>query len=153
MEYCENQTLRQLIDSGELVSSPDHVWRLFREVVEGLEHIHSKVSPIPIHHVFIPIPLCCSHRCMYNTHKLQMLILANFIPSFIQTLILANSIPSFIQTLILSNFMCSFIQTLILSNFMRSSIQTVQLEGYLHTFNPLYTGHDPQGPQAGQHIP
>ncbi|CAI8051833.1 eIF-2-alpha kinase GCN2 [Geodia barretti] len=42
MEYCENQTLRQLIDSGDLVSSPDHVWRLFREVVEGLEHIHSK---------------------------------------------------------------------------------------------------------------
>jgi translation initiation factor 2-alpha kinase 4 len=42
MEYCENQTLRQLIDSGNLVSSPDHVWRLFREAVEGLEHIHSK---------------------------------------------------------------------------------------------------------------
>ena len=48
MEYCENQTLRQLIDSGDLVSSPDHVWRLFREVVEGLEHIHSKVCPIPM---------------------------------------------------------------------------------------------------------
>ena len=64
MEYCENQTLRQLIDSGELVSSPDHVWRLFREVVEGLEHMHSKVSPIPIHlypHVFISIPLCYFH--------------------------------------------------------------------------------------------
>ena len=44
MEYCENQTLRQLIDSGELYSSPDRVWRLFREAVEGLEHIHSKVS-------------------------------------------------------------------------------------------------------------
>ena len=48
MEYCENQTLRQLIDSGELVPSPDRVWRLFREVVEGLEHIHSKVGPIPM---------------------------------------------------------------------------------------------------------
>ena len=43
MEYCENQTLRQLIDSGELCKNQDRVWRLFREVVEGLEHIHSKV--------------------------------------------------------------------------------------------------------------
>lgn len=43
MEYCEKETLRQLIDSGELHTSEDKVWRLFREVVEGLEHIHSKV--------------------------------------------------------------------------------------------------------------
>ena len=43
MEYCENETLRQLIDSGELHTSEDKVWRLFREIVEGLEHIHSKV--------------------------------------------------------------------------------------------------------------
>jgi len=43
MEYCENQTLRQLIDQGELHSNEDRVWRLFREIVEGLEHIHSKV--------------------------------------------------------------------------------------------------------------
>lgn len=43
MEYCENETLRQLIDSGDLHSSEDKVWRLFREIVEGLEHIHSKV--------------------------------------------------------------------------------------------------------------
>ena len=43
MEYCERETLRQLIDSGELQKSDDRVWRLFREVVEGLEHIHSKV--------------------------------------------------------------------------------------------------------------
>ena len=43
MEYCEKETLRQLIDSGDLHSQEDKVWRLFREVVEGLEHIHSKV--------------------------------------------------------------------------------------------------------------
>ena len=44
MEFCENQTLRQLIDSGELAGHKERVWRLFREVVEGLEHIHSKVG-------------------------------------------------------------------------------------------------------------
>ena len=44
MEFCENQTLRQLIDSGELAGCQERVWRLFREVVEGLEHIHSKVG-------------------------------------------------------------------------------------------------------------
>ena len=44
MEYCERETLRHLIDSGELQKSDDRVWRLFREIVEGLEHIHSKVS-------------------------------------------------------------------------------------------------------------
>ena len=43
MEYCENETLRQLIDAGNLHCDEDLVWRLFREIVEGLEHIHSKV--------------------------------------------------------------------------------------------------------------
>jgi len=43
MEYCENKTLRQLIDSDELHTSEDKVWRLLREIAEGLEHIHSKV--------------------------------------------------------------------------------------------------------------
>ena len=43
MEYCERETLRQLIDAGDLHSDEDLVWRLFREIVEGLEHIHSKV--------------------------------------------------------------------------------------------------------------
>ncbi|XP_064390621.1 eIF-2-alpha kinase GCN2-like isoform X2 [Halichondria panicea] len=42
MEYCENETLRQLIDAGQLHSDKGLVWRLFRELVEGLEHIHSK---------------------------------------------------------------------------------------------------------------
>lgn len=42
MEYCENQTLRQLIDSAELWKNEDRAWRLFREIAEGLEHIHSK---------------------------------------------------------------------------------------------------------------
>lgn len=46
MEYCENKTLRQLIDSDDLHSSEDKVWRLLREIAEGLEHIHSKVRAL-----------------------------------------------------------------------------------------------------------
>ena len=44
MEYCENKTLRQLIDSDDLHTSEEKVWRLLREMAEGLEHIHSKVG-------------------------------------------------------------------------------------------------------------
>ncbi len=42
MEYCENQTLRQLINLGELWTNEDQCWRLFREILEGLDHIHFK---------------------------------------------------------------------------------------------------------------
>ena len=43
MEYCANNTLRQLIDSGQLQNSKnDKEWQLFREIVEGLVHIHTQ---------------------------------------------------------------------------------------------------------------
>ena len=42
MEYCEKSTLRNLIDEG-LHQDKDRVWRLFREIVEGLVHIHTQV--------------------------------------------------------------------------------------------------------------
>jgi len=42
MEYCEKSTLRNLIDEG-LHQEKDRVWRLFREIVEGLAHIHTQV--------------------------------------------------------------------------------------------------------------
>lgn len=43
MEYCANDTLRQLIDSGQLHNSKnDKEWQLFREIVEGLVHIHTQ---------------------------------------------------------------------------------------------------------------
>ncbi|XP_031551320.1 eIF-2-alpha kinase GCN2-like [Actinia tenebrosa] len=41
MEYCEMSTLRYLIDEG-LYKERDKVWRLLREIVEGLAHIHSQ---------------------------------------------------------------------------------------------------------------
>ncbi|KAF8940243.1 hypothetical protein EDD21DRAFT_369155 [Dissophora ornata] len=39
MEYCERQTLKDLIDVGV---DPDDGWRLFRQILEGLVHIHSQ---------------------------------------------------------------------------------------------------------------
>lgn len=40
MEYCEKRTLRDLI-RRDLYKDKDEVWRLFRQVLEGLAHIHS----------------------------------------------------------------------------------------------------------------
>ncbi|RDW70020.1 putative cpc-3 protein [Coleophoma crateriformis] len=39
MEYCEKRTLRDLIKRG-LYKDNDEIWRLFRQVLEGLVHIH-----------------------------------------------------------------------------------------------------------------
>jgi translation initiation factor 2-alpha kinase 4 len=39
MEFCERQTLRDLIVKG-LDKNMDEVWRLFRKIVTGLKHIH-----------------------------------------------------------------------------------------------------------------
>lgn len=41
MEYCEKSTLRNLIDEG-LYKEEERVWRLIREIVEGLAHIHTQ---------------------------------------------------------------------------------------------------------------
>lgn len=41
MEYCENHTLNDLIKEG-LYSDPQEYWRLFRQILEGLSHIHSQ---------------------------------------------------------------------------------------------------------------
>ena len=40
MEYCEKSTLRTAIDS-ELYLDKSRIWRLFREIVEGLAYIHT----------------------------------------------------------------------------------------------------------------
>lgn len=57
MEYCENETLRQLIDAGQLHCDQELVWRLFRELAEGLEHIHSKVR----HHLNACVQFACTY--------------------------------------------------------------------------------------------
>ncbi|KAL2025032.1 hypothetical protein VTK56DRAFT_34 [Thermocarpiscus australiensis] len=40
MEYCEKRTLRDLI-SRHLCKETQEIWRLFRQILEGLAHIHS----------------------------------------------------------------------------------------------------------------
>lgn len=39
MEYCERRTLRDLIKRG-LYKDGDEIWRLLRQILEGLAHIH-----------------------------------------------------------------------------------------------------------------
>ncbi|XP_039757544.1 eIF-2-alpha kinase GCN2 isoform X1 [Pararge aegeria] len=41
MEFCEKNTLRQAIDNG-LYQENVRAWRLFREILEGLAHVHQK---------------------------------------------------------------------------------------------------------------
>jgi len=43
MEFCEKNTLRDYIDAG-LCHDISRVWQLFREIVEGLVHIHEQVN-------------------------------------------------------------------------------------------------------------
>ncbi|CAG9537016.1 unnamed protein product [Cercopithifilaria johnstoni] len=42
MEYCENSTLRNLIDSSKLLKNSRQIWRLFREILLGLQYIHQE---------------------------------------------------------------------------------------------------------------
>ncbi|XP_055679382.1 eIF-2-alpha kinase GCN2 isoform X2 [Lutzomyia longipalpis] len=41
MEFCEKSTLRTAIDGG-LCNDTERLWRLFREIAEGLSHIHQQ---------------------------------------------------------------------------------------------------------------
>uniref|UniRef100_A0A8D0HU32 Protein kinase domain-containing protein n=1 Tax=Sphenodon punctatus TaxID=8508 RepID=A0A8D0HU32_SPHPU len=41
MEYCEKSTLRDTIDEG-LYQDTNRLWRLFREILDGLAYIHEK---------------------------------------------------------------------------------------------------------------
>ncbi|CAI4213800.1 unnamed protein product [Parascedosporium putredinis] len=40
MEYCDRRTLRDLVN-GDLYKSTTEIWRLFRQILSGLRHIHS----------------------------------------------------------------------------------------------------------------
>ena len=41
MEFCDNQTLRSAIDNN-LHQDTKRMWKMFREIIEGLHHIHSQ---------------------------------------------------------------------------------------------------------------
>ncbi len=42
MEYCPQETLRDAMDRGTLCSDPPRIWKLFRQMLEGLQHLHKK---------------------------------------------------------------------------------------------------------------
>ncbi|BES90312.1 Eukaryotic translation initiation factor 2-alpha kinase [Nesidiocoris tenuis] len=42
MELCDNSTLKNAIDEDHLYKDRERAWRLFREIVEGLCHIHDQ---------------------------------------------------------------------------------------------------------------
>lgn len=41
MEWC-SRDLKREIDEGQLYKKPDEVWRIFRQLLEALEYVHSK---------------------------------------------------------------------------------------------------------------
>ena len=41
MEYCPRNTLKNLLNEG-LSKNPDLIWRLFRQILEAIHHLHSK---------------------------------------------------------------------------------------------------------------
>ncbi|CBY01092.1 similar to protein kinase (Gcn2) [Plenodomus lingam JN3] len=57
MEFCEKQTLGDLIRRG-LYDDPDEYWRLFRQILEGLAHIHGHGiihRDLKPHNIFIDV--------------------------------------------------------------------------------------------------
>ena len=65
MEFCDNQTLRSAIDNG-LHQDTKRMWRMFREIIEGLHHIHSQgvmiITLIKKHSMKIFVTLQMIHR-------------------------------------------------------------------------------------------
>ncbi|XP_076664602.1 eukaryotic translation initiation factor 2 alpha kinase Gcn2 isoform X4 [Andrena cerasifolii] len=81
MEFCEKSTLRTAIDGG-LYEDRERVWRLFREIVEGLAHIHQQGM---IHRDLKPVNIFLDS----NDHvKIGDFGLAttNILPSFVQNM-------------------------------------------------------------------
>ena len=42
MEYCDQTTLRRMIEKKDLPSNLDEMWRIFRALVSGIEYIHGR---------------------------------------------------------------------------------------------------------------
>ncbi|XP_033179640.1 eIF-2-alpha kinase GCN2 isoform X3 [Bombus impatiens] len=81
MEFCEKSTLRTAIDNG-VYEDQERVWRLFREIVEGLAHIHQQGM---IHRDLKPVNIFLDS----NDHvKIGDFGLAttNILSSFVQTM-------------------------------------------------------------------
>lgn len=68
MEYCEKSTLRDTIDQG-LYEDTSRLWRLFREILDGLAYIHEKVSKYDSYELSIisvmPLSVWVSSYCIH----------------------------------------------------------------------------------------
>ncbi|KIH62977.1 hypothetical protein ANCDUO_06735 [Ancylostoma duodenale] len=40
MEYCGGGTLRKYIDDSHLLGNPRNIWKLFSEILSGLDYVH-----------------------------------------------------------------------------------------------------------------
>lgn len=67
MEYCEKSTLRDTIDQG-LYEDTSRLWRLFREILDGLAYIHEKVSKYDSYDLYIISVLCLFFWGFLHTH-------------------------------------------------------------------------------------
>lgn len=63
MEYCEKSTLRDTIDQG-LYEDTSRLWRLFREILDGLAYIHEKVRKYDSYDLYV-IPVSCLFLCRF----------------------------------------------------------------------------------------
>ena len=67
MEYCEKSTLRDTIDHG-LHQDNSRLWRLFREILDGLAYIHEQVCVRCAEQMC----LCRKTILQYNLGRAQM---------------------------------------------------------------------------------
>ena len=58
MEFCDKQTLRNYIDN-DLYKDKTKVWRMFREILDGLLHIHTQGM---IHRDLKPVNIFIDHQ-------------------------------------------------------------------------------------------
>ena len=65
MEFCEKSTLRTAIDS-DLYKDKERYWRLFREIVEGLAHIHQQGM---IHRDLKPVNIFLDSKVNFSLKK------------------------------------------------------------------------------------
>ena len=72
MEFCERSTLRGLIDSGKLLEDRQMNWRLFREILSGLQYIHSQGM---IHRDIKPVNIFLDSNMSVSFHYINEITL------------------------------------------------------------------------------